>query len=46
MVANDPIEKPDIGEILKGPWMKEINDLNEEEYSKLEEDFRYVFEIK
>ena len=39
MVAYDPIERPDIDEILKGPWMKEINSMNEEEYSKLEEEF-------
>ena len=43
MVAYDPIERPDIDEILKGPWMKEINDLNEEEYSKLEEEVLDMF---
>ena len=36
MVAYDPIERPNIDEILNGPWMKEINSLNEEEYSQLE----------
>ena len=38
MVAYDPKERPSIDDILNGPWMKEINNLNEEEYEKLEQE--------
>ena len=36
MIAYKPKERPSIKEILTDPWMKEINDLNAEEYKKLE----------
>ena len=36
MIAYEPKERPSIKEILADPWMKEINDLNDEEYKKLE----------
>ena len=35
MVSFNPDERPSIEEILKDPWMKEINDLNESEYKIL-----------
>ena len=41
MVSFNPDERPTIEEILKDPWMKEINDLNESEYKILEKE---VFE--
>ena len=41
MVSFNPDERPSIEEILKDPWMKEINDLNESEYKILEKE---VFE--
>ena len=44
MVCYNPDERPSIEEILNDPWMKEINDLNENEYKNLEkeiyEDFK------
>ena len=44
MISFNPDERPSIEEILKDPWMKEINDLKEEEYNLLEkeviEDFK------
>ena len=36
MVAYNPEERPSIEMILKDPWMKEINDLNDTEYKNLE----------
>ena len=36
MVSFNPDERPNIEEILNDPWMKEINDLNENEYKRLE----------
>lgn len=36
MVDYNPDKRPNIEAILKDPWMKEINDLNDEEYKKLE----------
>ena len=37
MVAYNPKKRPNsIKEILDDAWMKEINDLNDEEYKKLE----------
>ena len=38
MVAFDPKERPTIEEILKDDWMKEVTNLNEEEYKKYEEE--------
>ena len=38
MVAYDPKKRPTIDEILKSPWLEEINKLNEEDYHKLEEE--------
>ena len=36
MISFNPDERPNIEEILNDPWMKEINDLNENEYKRLE----------
>ena len=36
MIIFKPDKRPRIKDILNGPWMKEINDLNNEEYQKLE----------
>ena len=36
MVAYNPEKRPKINDILKDPWLDEINKLNEEEYKKLE----------
>ena len=41
MVTFNPDERPTIEEIFKHPWMKEITDLNESDYKKLEKE---VFE--
>ena len=38
MIAYDPNKRPSIEEILKCPWFNEINNLNEEEYQKLEQE--------
>ena len=38
MVSFNPDERPNIEEILKDPWMKEINDLNENGYKCLEKE--------
>ena len=38
MVAYNPDSRPSIKEILEDPWMKEINDLNDEEFKKLEKE--------
>ena len=38
MVSFNPDERPNVEEILNDPWMKEINDLNENEYKRLEAD--------
>ena len=38
MVAYNPKERPTIEEIYNHEWMKEINDLNEEEFEKYEQD--------
>ena len=35
MISFNPNVRPTIEEILKDPWMKEINDLNESEYKIL-----------
>ena len=44
MVAFEPSERPSIDEILKHDWMKEVTNLNEEEYNKYEEDL--ISELK
>ena len=41
MVCFNPEERPTIEEIFKHPWMREVTDLNENEYKKLEKE---VFE--
>ena len=41
MVSFNPEERPTIDEIFKDPWMKELMDLNGDEYKKLEKE---VFE--
>ena len=38
MVSFNPKERPNIDEIFKHPWMKEIQDLNEDEYKILEKE--------
>ena len=43
MVAFNPEERPTIDQILVDPWMKEINDLNEQEYSLLEKEIYEEF---
>ena len=40
MVAYNPSERPTIKDILESDWLKDINDLNEEEKEKLEEEYR------
>ena len=44
MVAYEPSERPSIKEILNHAWMKEVTNLNEEEYKKYEEDL--ITELK
>ena len=44
MVAFDPSKRPTIKEILNHDWMKEITNLNEEEFKKYEEDL--ISELK
>ena len=50
MVSFTPKERPNIDEIFNDPWMKEIKDLNDEEYKILEkevyEEFKRLEEIK
>ena len=46
MISFDPKKRPSIDEILKGPWMKEINDLkkeNKENYKKLKNELKSKF---
>ena len=38
MVSFNPDERPTIDEIFKSPWMKEIEDLNEDEYNLVEKE--------
>lgn len=44
MVAFEPSERPTIKEILNHDWMKEVSNLNEEEFKKYEEDL--ISELK
>ena len=43
MVSHNEEERPSIEEILRDPWMKEVNDLNEIEYKFLESEVYKVF---
>ena len=46
MISQDPKSRPSIDEILKDPWMKEINDLkkeNKEKYKDLKSQMREKF---
>ena len=43
MIAYKPYERPNIEEILNHEWMKEINDLNKEQYEELENEIRLEF---
>ena len=43
MVAYKPYERPTIDEILNHEWMKEIRDLNKEQYEELENEIRLEF---
>ena len=46
MVAFNPSERPSIEEILNSEWLKEINNLSQEEETKLEKEvFDYLDEI-
>ena len=40
MVAYDPLQRPTIDQILNDPWMKELNDLNDNELNALENELR------
>ena len=44
MVAFEPSERPTIKEILNHDWMKEVSNLNEEEFKQYEEDL--ISELK
>ena len=47
MVAYNPEKRPKINDILKDPWLDEINKLNEEEYKKLETELNeYLIKLK
>ena len=46
MVCFNPDERPTLGQILNDPWMKEINDLKEEEYKLLEKELIEDFKIR
>ena len=43
MVAYDPKKRPRIDEILNSPWFKEINNLSQDEYEKLENEMSNYF---
>ena len=46
MVAFNPSERPSIEDILNNEWLKEINNLTQEEENKLEKEvFDYLDEI-
>ena len=46
MVDFNPAKRPSIEEILKDPWMQEINDLTLEERNALENEVRNEFGIR
>ena len=46
MVCFNPDERPTLGQILNDPWIKEINDLKEEEYKLLEKELIEDFKIR
>jgi serine/threonine protein kinase len=43
MISRDPNERPSIEEILEMNWMKELKDLDEDQYEKVENDIRKNF---
>ena len=43
MVNFSPKERPSIDEILKDDWLKEINELNEEQMKSLENEIKQEF---
>ena len=43
MVAYNPSERPTIEEILESDWMKELNEMNEEQLEELENEIREEF---
>jgi serine/threonine protein kinase len=43
MIAYQPKERPSIEEILNSSWMKEINDLNQDELEQLEKELKEEF---
>ena len=47
MVNYNPLKRPNIDEILNSPWMKEINDLSEDEKNELKHEIvKYFMELK
>ena len=45
MVAYEPLSRPSLDDVLKDPWLKEINDIfeNKEEKENLEEEYKNEF---
>ena len=46
MVYPNPAQRPTIADILKDPWMQEINDLNQNEINVLENQVINEFQIR
>ena len=46
MVNFSPNERPSIDEILKDDWLKEINELNEEQMNTLEKEIKQEFKTR
>ena len=44
MISYDPDNRPSIENILNDPWLKEINNMKEEELKDYEEKYRKIFE--
>ena len=44
MISFNPNDRPDIKQILESPWMKELNDMNQEQLDKLEKEVKEEFE--